>query len=226
MDHERRLHQAWQANAEAWTDAVRGGRIASRVAATDRAIVEAVGALRPARVLDVGCGEGWLARRLMSGPGGEVVGVDGSAALIAAALAAHPAGRYRLLSYADAVRQPARLGGPYDVVVCNFALLGEHLSPPLGALRSALAPNGALLIQTLHPWAACGELPYRDGWREETFASCGGGCWQPMPWYFRTLASWLAEIAAAGLAVASCREPLDPASGRPLSLLLSCRAGA
>ena len=25
------------------------------------------------------------------------------------------------------------------------------------------------MIQTVHPWGACGDEPYRDGWRLETF---------------------------------------------------------
>ena len=222
MDPERRLHQAWQANAAAWTAAVRGGRIASRVGGDRprdrRGGARAAAGARARRRLRRG-----LARAPPL-PRGEVVGIDGSAALIAAARAAHPDGSYRVLSYADAIVSRRGWADAYDVVVCNFALLGEHLAPLLAALGSALAAEGMLLIQTLHPWAACGDLPYRDGWREETFAGFGEGRFEPMPWYFRTLASWLAEIAAAGLVVARCQEPLDPASGRPLSLLLSCRA--
>jgi len=217
---ERRLLEAWNANAAAWTAAVRERAIASRAAGTDEAIVDAVRGLHPARVLDLGCGEGWLARRLRSETGCQITGIDGSAPLIAAARAADPHGSYRVLSYREAIAQPAALGGPYDLAVCNFALFDEALTPLLVALASALAPGGAVLIQTLHPWATCGDQPYRDGWREETFASFGGGCWRPMPWYFRTLETWLAESRAAGLALVACREPRDPASGQPLSLLL------
>ena len=206
--------------------AVRGGRIASRVAATDRAIVEAVGALRPARVLDVGCGEGWLARRLhvRSGWRGRrhrrQRGADRRRPRGAIRTAATACLSYRRRGPAAGAAGRALRRRRVQLRAARRDLW--HPCSRRSAARSR--PSGALLIQTLHPWAACGELPYRDGWREETFAGFGEGRWQPMPWYFRTLASWLAEIAAAGLAVARCREPLDPASGRPLSLLLSCRA--
>jgi 2-polyprenyl-3-methyl-5-hydroxy-6-metoxy-1,4-benzoquinol methylase len=223
---DQRLLAAWDANAAAWTTAVRTHAIPSRAAATDQAILDAITALRPARLLDVGCGEGWLARRLRPALAAEITGIDASAALIAAAAAADPDGTYRSLSYADAIADPGTLGGPYDAVVCNFALLGAPLTPLLRALAGTLAPGGTLLIQTLHPWTACGEQPYRDGWREETFAGFGAGHWQPMPWYFRTLASWLAEAHAAGLTLAALREPADPATGRPLSLLLQLARSA
>ncbi|HSK40392.1 MAG TPA: hypothetical protein VK943_11555, partial [Arenibaculum sp.] len=58
------LADSWTANAGLWTQAVRSGAIASRRLATDDAVVRAVAARRPRRVLDLGCGEGWLARAL------------------------------------------------------------------------------------------------------------------------------------------------------------------
>src|SRR5688500_2673930 len=79
-----RLRTIWDDNAAAWTTAVRHGRIPSSRAGTDAAIVAACNRYQPYRVLDVGCGEGWLARALSS-PGRDVLGVDGSAPLIDAA---------------------------------------------------------------------------------------------------------------------------------------------
>ena len=218
------IRSTWDANAVPWTSAVREGRIASRSAGTDAAIFRAIARLRPGRVADVGCGEGWLARRLALELGCEVRGFDGSERLIAAARAVHQGGTYAVLAYEDLVERPEALRGPYDVVVCNFALFGENVAPILAALRQSLEEGGKLLVQTLHPWAACGEAAYRDGWRQETFASMGSGDWRPMPWYFRTLESWLREIRAAGLVPAECREPVDAATGKPLSLILSCAA--
>lgn len=218
---ENELRRSWDANAAPWTDAVRSGAIASRRAGTDAAVLDAVGAHGPGRVLDVGCGEGWLARAL-SARGFAVEGIDGSAALIEAA-ARSGGGTFRRLGYDDAAADPSQLGGPFDTIVCNFALLGETLSPLLAALRTAVAPGARLVIQTVHPIAASAGEPYADGWRTERFEAFGTGEWREMPWYFRTFAGWLAEIHRAGWHVVECREPLDPATARPLSLLLICR---
>ena len=86
-DHATKQQSSWIANASAWTDAVREGRIASRKNGTDAAIVEACRAHPGMTVLDVGCGEGWLSRALASS-GATVVGVDASEPLIIAARAA------------------------------------------------------------------------------------------------------------------------------------------
>jgi 2-polyprenyl-3-methyl-5-hydroxy-6-metoxy-1,4-benzoquinol methylase len=224
MDRNAALKRTWNRNAGQWTRSVREKRIPSRVAGTDQAIIDAVRALSPGRVVDVGCGEGWLVRRLTENPGCETVGIDGSAQLIADARAIHEDGDYRVLSYEDIVAQPDALAGPYDAAVCNFALLGDDLAPILGALKQSLSPDGALLIQTVHPRSACGDEPYVDGWREETFAAFGADDWAPMPWYFRTIESWRNVIAAAGLHVTACREPLDADSQQPLSVIFLCRA--
>src|ERR1700689_2940465 len=68
---DAKIVESWRNNAHAWTSAVREQRIDSRALVTDRAIVDAVLARAPRSVLDIGCGEGWLARRLggRGGPG-------------------------------------------------------------------------------------------------------------------------------------------------------------
>jgi SAM-dependent methyltransferase len=217
-DREAALIWSWMANAEAWTRAVREGRIESRRVATDAAIVHAIVERGPERVLDLGCGEGWLMREL-AGRGIEAVGLDVSMELVLAAEETG-GGRYRCCSYEEVVDDFTRAGGPYDLVACNFSLLSADLVPLLRALRENLGAGGALVIQTVHPWIAAGEEPYADGWRTETFAAFGGDFAEPMPWYFRTLQSWLDALREAGFRLDSLREPVHPGTGLPASLLL------
>jgi hypothetical protein len=63
-DYRELLCLSWQANADAWTAAVREQRIESRRLVTDAAILAL--ALAPLRILDLGCGEGWLRRTAYS----------------------------------------------------------------------------------------------------------------------------------------------------------------
>ena len=214
------IARSWEANAVLWIRAVRTGRIASRAAATDAAIVAAVAARRPQRVLDLGCGEGWLVRRLVRETGCHAVGIDGSPTLIEAARETDPTGDYRPIGFEAFVAEPDTAGGPYDVAVFNYALLDGAAADLLATAASRLAAGGVVIVQTLHPWAVAGET-YRDGWRVEDYAGFAepGETWAPMPWYFRTLESWMALVRDAGLALDDLREP--GADGRPLSLLLS-----
>src|SRR4051812_44951877 len=167
-ERSARMLQSWDSNADAWTDAVRERRIASRRAGTDDAVVAAVLRTKPPSVLDVGCGEGWLARALAA-HGCRVAGIDASEGLIASARNLG-CGTFFAMTYAALGARASELGAPFDIAVCNFSLLEAELAPLLGVLRDMLTARGRLVIQTVHPWVACGGEPYTDGWREETFA--------------------------------------------------------
>lgn len=217
-DRPDALVRSWSTNAGAWTRAVRAGGIESRRLVTDAAVVDAVVGLRPERVLDVGCGEGWLARALAE-RGIGVTGVDVSPELVEDARR-EGGGDFHAASYAEIAADPARFGSGFGAVVCNFSLLDDAPAALLAALRTTLAPGGSLVIQTVHPWAAMGDEGYVDGWRTETFSGFGGEFAAPMPWYFRTIASWMDVLSDAGYRLARLIEPIHPSTGRPASLLI------
>ncbi|WP_426701742.1 class I SAM-dependent methyltransferase [Rhodanobacter sp. Col0626] len=211
----------WHANAAPWVVAVREQRIESRRLATDQAIVDAVLACSPRTVLDIGCGEGWLARRLAE-TGIEVTGIDAVPTLIEQARAAG-GGDFRVMSY-EAIADSG-LDAQFDALVCNFSLLGEASVERMFALfRSMLKPRGHVLIQTLHPLIACGDETYQDGWRQGSWAGLGVDFGDPAPWYFRTLESWFGLFARHGLRVLDMREPLHPQTRMPASVIFGAQA--
>lgn len=225
---DARLLASWEHNAAAWTTAVRNHQIPSRRAGTDAAILAACTRYDARNVLDVGCGEGWLARALAR-EGRAVLGIDGSAELVAHARNAEgavvgqgPGARFMVVGYDALARDASEAPGPWDLVVCNFALLGDPLVPLMRALSRRIAPNGRLIIQTIHPWMALGDEPYEDGWREETFQGFGVAFPSSMPWFYRTLGSWMTQLRDAGLTTLELEEPVHPETGRPLSMLLHC----
>jgi 2-polyprenyl-3-methyl-5-hydroxy-6-metoxy-1,4-benzoquinol methylase len=218
---EQQQQRSWIANAGAWTTAVREGQIASRRLGTDAAIIEACAVTPGTTVLDVGCGEGWLARAL-DARGAVVTGVDGSAPLIDAARALGGA-QFHVADY-QLLATSARHAGPFDLIVCNFALLDEVLTPLLVGLRDRLALHGRVVVQTVHPFAAAGEPGYVDGWREERFVGFGDGFESAMPWYYRTFAAWHRAFADAGLVVRRLEEPRR-ADGTVLSLIMQLTRG-
>jgi 2-polyprenyl-3-methyl-5-hydroxy-6-metoxy-1,4-benzoquinol methylase len=218
MSRDERITQSWIDNADAWVDSVREGRIPSRRAGTDAAIVEAVLAVHPKRVLDIGCGEGWLARRLGE-TGIEVTGIDGSEPLIERATAAGGA-HFIQLGYQEFIAEPAQAGTDFDVAVFNFSLFADDIVPVLRAARAILRTRGTLFIQTVHPFNDAQDAPYRDGWREETFSTMSADFRTPMPWYFRTMSSWVHAVVSSGFQLVALREPVNAETGRPLSLIL------
>ncbi|MFM0210981.1 class I SAM-dependent methyltransferase [Paraburkholderia sediminicola] len=218
-----KIIDSWRHNALPWMNAVRGGEIESRRLVTDRAVLDAVLACDPATVLDLGCGEGWLALALQRNGIG-VTAIDVVPALV---LAAKQAGVIdgRVLSYEEMASGQLKLSA--DVVVCNFSLLGkESVDGLLRTIPTLLKPDGSLIVQTLHPLVACGDLPYLDGWRTGSWAGFGEAFSDAPPWYFRTLHAWLELMWSSGLTLQEMREPLDPRTGRPASVIFRANVRA
>lgn len=219
--HEAQIIRSWTVNAGPWTRAIQSGGIASRKLVTDRAIVAAVRSVGPRRLLDLGCGEGWLARAL-SAAGIEVTGVDAVPELIAEAVRLG-GGEFQLQDYETIASRQWR-SKPFDAAVCNFSLLGkESVESLLGAVGGYLHPDGYLIVQTLHPIVAGGDVPYRDGWRAGSWLGFGPEFSDPAPWYFRTLESWFAMLRRSGMEVLECREPMAPGAAAPASVVFVCR---
>jgi SAM-dependent methyltransferase len=109
---------------------------------------------RPARVIDLGCGDGTSAR-LLTDAGHEVLGIDGSPALIALARRTAPDAAFRVGSFMDAELPPER-----DAILAAGEVLGYALDPRNDAARLddvlariavALRPGGLLLFDLAGP---------------------------------------------------------------------------
>ncbi len=215
---EEMIVASWVVNASTWTRAVRRGEILSRLRVTNGAILEAIADCAPATLLDLGCGEGWLAHHCAR-QGIAVLGTDVVAEFTSVAADNAPDGtRFQTLSHQQI--GAGVLKERFDVVVANFSLLGDgSLHELFAALPALLAPNGSVLVQTLHPMLICADHPYEDGWREGSWAGFSPAFRTPAPWFFRTLESWVQLFQRHGLVVRELREPMDPLSGQPASVI-------
>lgn len=213
---EDEIIHSWRKNAPAWADAVQSGEIESRRLVTDAAVIEAVLSRSPRSVLDVGCGEGWLTRELAA-RNIHVTGIDVVPELVDDARR-RGGGEFQVCSYQELAAGKLNVG--VDVMVCNFSLLGKASTEAvLAAATRLLNRAGAVIVQTLHPRAACGGLPYRDGWREGSWTGFNCRFTDPAPWYFRTLESWASLFVEHGLRVLEVREPVHPDLQTPVSAI-------
>jgi 2-polyprenyl-3-methyl-5-hydroxy-6-metoxy-1,4-benzoquinol methylase len=220
--HEAQIIRSWNVNAGPWAQAIRAGSIRSRKLVTDQAIVDAVRGVNPNRVVDLGCGEGWLVRALTRA-GMKVTGIDVVPELIAEA-ARLGEGEFQLCDY-DSIAARRWRSAPFDAAVCNFSLLGkESVESLLRGIGHYLDEAGYLIVQTLHPVSACGDHSYQDGWRTGNWLGFGAEFSDPAPWYFRTLESWWAMLRRNGFEVQECREPTAPAATAPASVIFICRS--
>jgi ubiquinone/menaquinone biosynthesis C-methylase UbiE len=118
------------------------------------------------RVLDLGCGNGYIARRLAR-RGARVVGVDASAELIERARARERAGPLGIVYHcADAAHIPMVADASVDVAVANMSLI--DIEDAAGAIREVgrvLRGGGRLVASISHP---CFDIDTRSAWIVES----------------------------------------------------------
>jgi SAM-dependent methyltransferase len=211
----------WEENAEQWAKVMESRTIASRTV-TNPAILNTVLECKPRSVLDLGCGDGWLAPEFQS-RNIQYLGFDGSARLVEIARAKYGP-HFEHHSYEDLEKQEVK---PVDVAILNYSLMGEELLPIFHTIKSFLNPKGSIVIQTLHPCFAV--KPYKDGWQNEDFKSLSASGAQAlafqgtMPWYGRTLSSWITLFNESGLCLEKMIEPAG-ADG-PVSIIFVLSSG-
>jgi 2-polyprenyl-3-methyl-5-hydroxy-6-metoxy-1,4-benzoquinol methylase len=215
LDKDLALIESWHKNAAPWIVAVEERQIESRKLVTDRAIIDAVVSQNGRKVLDLGCGEGWLTRELTA-LGMDVLGTDIIPTFIDRARMIGSQ-RFELLSYEEIAG--GKLAEKFDVVVANFSLLGEESVTGLfRSIRSLLNPHGTFIVQTLHPLLVCANFTYVDCWRSTSWDGFSSD-FISAPWYFRTLATWVQLYTANGLSLVEIREPIHPQTGKPAAAI-------
>lgn len=143
---------AWGELAE-WYDAKQGdtGDLWHRTL-IDPTFLRVVGEVRGLRVLDLGCGNGYLSRRFARA-GAVVTGVDGSAPIIERARA-HDTRDLLGIDYrvADAAHLALLKNATFDLVTSNMALM--DIEDAAGAIREAgrvLRGQGRFVASLSHP---------------------------------------------------------------------------
>jgi SAM-dependent methyltransferase len=183
------------------------------------------------RTLDLGCGEGRVARDLKA-RGHQVVGLDSSAALIRLAKEADPGGEYVV---GDAASLPLP-DASFDLVVAFNSLMDlDDMPASVQEAARVLENGGRFCVCITHPMRDAGR--YRSSDPDAPFVITepyfGKRKFGPMTiargGYEMTFAGWcypledyMRAFEDAGFLIESLREPPDPA--RPLPNFLLIRA--
>lgn len=211
-----KIIESWKTNVAPWVSAIRNNEIESRLLITNNAIINAVIESEAKSVLDVGCGEGWLVRELET-LGIFSLGVDVVPEFIDSALE-EGNGRFKTIPYENLSYET--LNEKFDVVVCNFSLLGkESVIDLFENIPFLLNEGGSFIIQTIHPVVGCGDREYKDGWREGSWVGFSDKFKDPAPWYFRTLETWKQLFITNGFTPKKIIEPFNQKTQTPASII-------
>jgi SAM-dependent methyltransferase len=142
----------WDRNAAFWDEAMGGEGNDFHLALIRPAVERLLGDVAGARVLEVACGNGLFARRLVA-LGATVLATDGSPEMLARARGHESSGiDYRLLDASDPAQFAALPESAFDAAVCNMALMDMAATEPLAAaLPRVLRPGGRFVFSITHP---------------------------------------------------------------------------
>lgn len=215
------LRRAWEDNAAAWITWARAPGHDSYWRFHRDLFLELVPA-PDGRTLDLGCGEGRLSRDLAA-LGHDVVGVDASPSMVAAARDASPELEFHL---ADAASLPFA-DASFRLVVAFMSL--QDVDDLTGAIRETarvLAPGGRLCLAVVHPLNSAGGWPERTA--DSPFVIEGSylgefvytdelsprdGLTMRFVSRHAPIERYIEELAANGLLVERLREPKLPENG-------------
>jgi SAM-dependent methyltransferase len=185
-----------------------------------------LGSVSGRRVLDLACGNGYMARRLAR-LGAQVIGVDASATIIERARAREAREPLGIVYHvADAAHLDVLADHSVEVVVSNMALM--DIADAAGAIRQVarvLQRPGRFVASLSHP---CFDVPGASAWLFERM-NWTTSVWRkvgryrevfdsPIPWtgpvegwqtpaYHRPLSWYVRALRAAGFALTAFEEP-------------------
>lgn len=178
-------------------------------------LLEMLGDVAGARVLDAGSGNGYLSR-MLAGRGAHVVGIEPTDRMITFAQdkEVERGGSVEYIQ-ADLARAPD-LGAPFDAVVCSMVLMAvPDWRPAMNACIEALRPGGVAVFAIVHP--AFEGLS--DSWRRHGYYRADRYLEEyeivsPVASDFhRPLSAYLNELSNLGCRLIRVVEPgLDPAT--------------
>ena len=157
--------QTWEELANWWDERMGEDGDLWHRSLIDPTVMRVLGPVSGRDVLDLGCGNGYLTRRL-TGLGAHATGVDASAPIVDHALRREredPLGvTYHV---ADAAKLDMLGDASFDLVLCNMVLL--DIADAESAISEAcrvLRPEGRFVASISHP---CFDVPNASGWEVE-----------------------------------------------------------
>ena len=211
----------WDRNAHQWREEVIAENSAHRKYVLDPLVLELLGDIRGSHILDAGCGEGYLCRKLAR-LGARVTGVEVSREMLSFALEDKSKGPLGITYHqGDMTHMHFLPDNSFDFIITNITVSdAEDYKGAFREFARVLKPGGTYLHLDLHP---CFNTP-GGGWEKDqrgnklyrrvdhymerrTALLHWPGFPEPAVSYFRTLSDYYNALVNAGFTIEKMIEP-------------------
>jgi ubiquinone/menaquinone biosynthesis C-methylase UbiE len=185
------IADAWNKIADKWFERYTEYGDINRQYIIDPVIFKLIGSVDGKRVLDAGCGNGYLSR-LLSKKGAKVVGIDISRRSIEIARAIENEAPLGIKYHVGSLSNLSFLEDEsFDIIISNIVLPGlQDIDNAIKEMYRILKPKGKLVISLLHP---CFSTSRIRGWIRKPIDSDKPEDWMywKVDYYFdRTIEEW------------------------------------
>jgi ubiquinone/menaquinone biosynthesis C-methylase UbiE len=216
-DETQRIRDFWNRLADDWQVQVGTAGDSNRILNSDPVLWAFAGEVRGLKVLDAGCGTGYLSKQL-NDRGALVTGVDLSERMIEIARAQHPHIDFRI----DSCGELRTIGdAEFDLVIANYVLMDTpDLEDTMHAFSRVLRSRGTAVLVFSHPCFPSGRATVSAGAREVTYHwpfpyfernCCVDPPWghftSDFIWFHRPLSDYWKAFRAAGFMMLDFEEP-------------------
>jgi ubiquinone/menaquinone biosynthesis C-methylase UbiE len=223
---------SWDDKAELWDSLYDQEGDPNRKYQSDEVLFRLLGDVRGQRVLDAGCGQGYLSR-ILARRGATIVGVENSTRFYELALDYLAEGPLNITYHRGSIsHMPYLIDASFDAIVSNYVLMDvRDYKAAVSEFARLLRPGGVAVVIISHPcfhtlgsgWLRVPpdslRREERVRWMVDRYFS--RGVWQehwgpfdtPFIGFHRTLSDYYRTFQAAGLRVTDLEEPSVTARG-------------
>lgn len=215
------VRELWNRVAADWEIQVGEHGDSNRILNSDPTLWKFAGDIQNLRILDAGCGTGYLARQLAA-KGAIVTGIDLSEKMIAIAREKSARGDRQIDFYVDNCSKLDKLSEAYfDLIVANYVLMDvPDLEGALDAFNRVLKSNGHAVLVFSHPCFPQGKARVSENDEEINYSwsfpyferhKCIEPPWNHFTtefiWFHRPLSDYWKTFKSSGFEIIDFEEP-------------------
>lgn len=210
----------WNVTAEGWTSHIRNRPEADlyRKYILHPLIFELLGEVKQKRILDAGCGEGYLSRMLAE-KGAEVVGVDKSEKMLEAAILEEGRNPQGIVFENQDLSALSTFDKPFEKVLSNLVMnILPDFEMAIEKICRNMVSGGSLVIVIPHPafdGVGAGWVSIKDSnelrWSANRYIDyVDGSASHGAPTFHRPLNVYINAALKSGLVLTGFKEPITP----------------